>query len=98
MIYNFTVLLLILLASFIADNNAIKSNFNPTGSHLSEERTTSTTKVSAKLIDGKVIPYVTLPEFSIIAFQNKNVQVKTQIINGEIIPFVQLPVLSIYSN
>ena len=98
MIYNFTVLLLIFLASFIAGENAIKSNFDLTGIGLSVESTTPTTMVSAKLIDGEVIPFVTLPEFSIVAFQNEKQHVKAQIINGEVIPFVQLPELSIYSN
>lgn len=98
MIYNFTVLLLVFFAGFIADKNAVKSNYDLTGSTSSVKSTTPTTVVSATRIDGEVIPYVTLPEFSVVAFRNENVRVQAQIINGEVIPFVQLPELSIYAN
>lgn len=101
-IFNITALALLISTSFIAGNKSLTTS----GIEFSGETVTETidmnsnnyNMVEAKVINGEVIPVVTLPELTIEADYNDETMISAQLIDGELIPVVQLPVLDIVSN
>jgi len=100
-IFNITAIALIISSSFISGRNLSEAKSfefpSETLSELVELNTTSYTMVEAKIVDGEVIPFVTLPELNIVSEYNKGTMVKTKMVNGELMPVVELPELTIES-
>ena len=101
-IFNITALALMITSSFIAGHNTIdKTNLDfPTlsSTEVMEMNNDCYQMVSAKVIDGEVLPYVNLPELDIVADYNKEYMVSATIIDGEVLPVVTLPELNVYVN
>ena len=97
-IFNITALALMISTSFIAGKSTIDNSFDLTSENLTELAELNTncyTMVEAKVIDGEVIPFVTLPELTIEGSYNDETMVTAKVVDGQILPFVQLPVLTI---
>ncbi len=100
-IFNITAIALIISSSFISGRNLSEAKSfefpSETLSEIVDLSTSSFTMVEAKVIDGEVIPFVTLPELNIVSEYNKGTMVKTKMVNGELMPVVELPELTIES-
>jgi len=98
-LFNITALALMISTSFIAGRNTLDNKqLELPGETLTEMAKLNTNEyvmVDAKIVDGKVIPVVNLPELTIVADYNDDKMVTAKIIDGEVVPFVQLPELTI---
>lgn len=101
-IFNITALVLLISTSFIAGNKSLRTDHLELPSEAITEtidmNTNSYEMVEAKVINGEVIPVVTLPELTISSDYNDDTMVSAQVVDGEVMPVVQLPVLEIHSN
>ncbi len=101
-LFNITALALIISTSFISVNtneNNNRLNFpGETITELAELSTSSYIMTEAKIVNGEVIPVVTLPELTIEANYTSENMVKAKVINGEVMAVVDLPELTITSN
>lgn len=101
-IFNITALVLLISTSFIAGNKSLTTDrLDIPGEAITETidmNTNSYQMVEAKVINGEVIPVVTLPELNITSEYNDDTMVTAQLVDGEVMPVVQLPVLEIHSN
>lgn len=101
-IFNITALVLLISTSFIAGNKSLTTNgIDLPGEAITETidmNTKSYQMVEAKVINGEVIPVVSLPELTITSEYNDDTMVSARLVDGEVMPVVQLPVLEIHSN
>ena len=101
-IFNITALVLMVTSSFIVGKTALSERQLELPSEaiteLADFSSCNYTMVEAKIIDGEVVPFVTLPELDIVASYNDDKMVSAKIVDGEVMAFVQLPELSIESN
>ena len=101
-IFNITALVLLISTSFIAGNKSLNTDrlsFNSESvTETIDMNSNCYNMVEAKVVNGEVIPVVTLPELTITAEYNDQTMVSAQIVDGEVIPVVQLPVLDIVAN
>ena len=101
-ILNLGALVVIFTSSLFTGNLNIEKRYSEPREQSamisSTEKTNTNVLVNAHYINGELIPYVTLPEFTVESEYNKGTFVHATINNGEVIPYVTLPTLTIVAD
>ncbi len=101
-IFNITALVLMATTTLLVGNTTLTERQLELPSEaiteLADFSSCNYTMVEAKVIDGEVVPFVTLPELDIVASYNDDKMVSAKMVDGEVMAFVQLPELRIESN
>lgn len=98
-IFNITALVLLATSVFVTRSSNLENDIISIASEnlieSSEVLASSYTMVSAKVVNGEILPVIELPELTISDNYNKSSFVKAKRIDGELIPVVDLPELTI---
>jgi hypothetical protein len=100
-IFNITAIVLLATSIFVSKSSSLENDILSIASEnlieSSEILASSYTMVSARVVNGEILPVVELPELTISADYNKSNLVKAKRVDGELIPMVDLPELTIVS-